>query len=91
MLLFTCVQILIIINIIFKNIYFRRVPQVGAVWDFLLAELEEPLPLDGKTLAAVDLNDQAELPEGLAAGYAGYGAEHHGVRTNFKILYTNLF
>ncbi|XP_026330242.1 scolexin B-like [Hyposmocoma kahamanoa] len=54
------------------------IKQVAADWDFLLAELEEPLPLDGKKIAAVDINDQSEVPEGLAVGYAGYGAEHHG-------------
>ncbi|XP_026330479.1 scolexin B-like [Hyposmocoma kahamanoa] len=54
------------------------IKQVAADWDFMLAELEEPLPLDGKKIAAADLNDQSDVPEGLAVSFAGYGAEHHG-------------
>ncbi|CAH0673883.1 unnamed protein product [Spodoptera exigua] len=52
--------------------------QVAARWDFLLAELNEPLPLDGKTMAAAPLNDQPNLPVGLNVGYAGYGTDHFG-------------
>ncbi|XP_022826065.1 scolexin B isoform X2 [Spodoptera litura] len=52
--------------------------QVAARWDFLLAELNEPLPLDGKTMAAAPLNDQSNLPVGLNVGYAGYGTDHFG-------------
>lgn len=53
--------------------------QVAATWDFLLAELTEPLPLDGKTMAAAKLDDQPVLSAGLDVGYAGYGASEHGV------------
>lgn len=56
----------------------------------MLAELEEPLPLDGKKIAAVEINDQQEVPAGLLVGYAGYGAAHHGVSTTFNILNSNL-
>ncbi|KAG6441751.1 hypothetical protein O3G_MSEX001951 [Manduca sexta] len=52
--------------------------QVAARWDFLLAELEEPLPLDGKIMAAAKLDDQPDLSAGLDVGYAGYGTDHHG-------------
>ncbi|CAH0723886.1 unnamed protein product, partial [Brenthis ino] len=52
--------------------------QVGARYDFLLAELEEPLPLDGKTMVAAQLDSRARIPVGEAAGYAGFGAERHG-------------
>lgn len=45
----------------------------------MLAELNEPLPLDGKTMAAAPLNDQPNLPVGLNVGYAGYGTDHFGV------------
>lgn len=52
--------------------------QVGARWDFLLAELEEPFELDGVKIAAVPLEQQTKLPP-MFVGYAGYGTEHHGV------------
>uniref|UniRef100_A0A1E1W1P6 trypsin n=2 Tax=Pectinophora gossypiella TaxID=13191 RepID=A0A1E1W1P6_PECGO len=55
-----------------------NIKQVSANWDFLLAELEEPLPLDGKTMAAVELDDGPSIPEGTEVGYAGYGAAEHG-------------
>ncbi|KAI5646867.1 trypsin domain-containing protein [Phthorimaea operculella] len=54
------------------------IKQVAANWDFLLAELEEPLPLDGKTLAAAELDDAPSIPDGLEVGYAGYGTATHG-------------
>nr|XP_053605882.1 scolexin B-like [Plodia interpunctella] len=52
--------------------------QVAARWDFLLAELEMPLQLDGKTMAAARLEDDVNTPVGLDVGYAGYGTDHHG-------------
>ncbi|XP_047026077.1 scolexin B [Helicoverpa zea] len=52
--------------------------QVAARWDFLLAELSEPLPLDGKVMAAAKLDDQPSLPVGLKVGYGGYGTDHFG-------------
>ncbi|XP_047531796.1 scolexin B-like [Vanessa atalanta] len=55
-----------------------NIKQVGARWDFLLAELESPLPLDGKTMVAADLDDRARLPPGEQVGYAGFGADIHG-------------
>ncbi|KAJ8724537.1 hypothetical protein PYW08_016011 [Mythimna loreyi] len=55
-----------------------NIKQVAARWDFLLAELNEPLPLDGKVIAAAPLDDQANLPVGLKVGYAGYGTDHFG-------------
>lgn len=57
-------------------------PQVAARFDFLLVELETPLPLDGNSMTAAKLPAAGELavPPGLRVGYAGYGAEHHGVR-----------
>ncbi|XP_026725974.1 scolexin B-like isoform X1 [Trichoplusia ni] len=55
-----------------------NIKQVAARWDFLLAELSEPLPLDGKTMVAAKLDDQPSLPEGLNVGYAGYGTDHFG-------------
>ncbi|KAI8421040.1 hypothetical protein MSG28_008169 [Choristoneura fumiferana] len=51
---------------------------VGARWDFLLAELEEPLTLDGASIAAVPLDDDPYIQEYLSVGYAGYGAAIHG-------------
>ncbi|XP_034828403.1 scolexin B-like isoform X1 [Maniola hyperantus] len=54
------------------------IKQVGAHWDFLLAELKEPLPLDGKTMVAARLDDRARIPPGEEVGYAGYGAAVHG-------------
>ncbi|XP_032515946.2 scolexin B-like [Danaus plexippus] len=54
------------------------IKQVGARWDFLLAELESPLPLDGKTMAVAKLQEDARLIPGQEVGYAGYGAENHG-------------
>ncbi|KAL0831936.1 hypothetical protein ABMA28_001449 [Loxostege sticticalis] len=53
------------------------IKQVGARWDFLLAELEEPFELDGVKIAAVPLEQQTKLPP-MFVGYAGYGTEHHG-------------
>lgn len=54
----------------------------------MLAELDQPLPLDGKKIAAVDINDEQQIPDGLPVGYAGYGAKHHGVSitTTLKTL-----
>ncbi|XP_068623951.1 scolexin B-like isoform X2 [Battus philenor] len=54
------------------------IKQVGARFDFLLAELEEPLPIDGVKIAVAKLNDVSRLTPGLNVGYAGYGAENHG-------------
>lgn len=54
---------------------------MGARWDFLLAELEEPLPLDNTSIAAVALDDDPNTQEYLSVGYAGYGAAIHGVST----------
>lgn len=56
--------------------------QVGARWDFLLAELESPLPLNGKTMVAAQLDDLARHSPGEEVGYAGYGADIHGVSIN---------
>lgn len=53
--------------------------QVAARWDFLLVELEEPLPVDGKTIKVATLDDQPNLPIGVDVGYAGYGTDEHGV------------
>ncbi|CAG4982761.1 unnamed protein product [Parnassius apollo] len=55
-----------------------NIDQVAARFDFLLAELDEPLPLDGKTMVAAKLNDVSRLIPQTNVGYAGYGAEHHG-------------
>ncbi|XP_073952570.1 scolexin B-like [Choristoneura fumiferana] len=55
-----------------------NISQVGARWDFLLAELEEPLTLDGASIAAVPLDDDPYIQEYLSVGYAGYGAAIHG-------------
>lgn len=52
--------------------------QVAARWDFLLVELEEPLPVDGKTIKVATLDDQPNLPIGVDVGYAGYGTDEHG-------------
>ncbi|XP_048007081.1 scolexin B-like isoform X2 [Leguminivora glycinivorella] len=54
------------------------IKQVHARWDFMLAELELPLQLDGVNIAAVPLDHGTETPQSLAADYAGYGATHHG-------------
>ncbi|XP_023943671.1 scolexin B isoform X2 [Bicyclus anynana] len=54
------------------------IKQVGARWDFLLAELEQPLPIDGKTIAVARLDERARVPPGEEVGYAGYGAAVHG-------------
>jgi hypothetical protein len=53
---------------------------VAARWDYLLAELAEPLELDGVNIAAVALDDQLDAPADTFVGYAGYGTDHHGVR-----------
>ncbi|CAH2085669.1 unnamed protein product [Euphydryas editha] len=55
-----------------------NIKEVGARWDFLLAELESPLPLNGKTMAAAQLDDVARHSPGEEVGYAGFGAEEHG-------------
>ncbi|KPJ13067.1 Scolexin B [Papilio machaon] len=55
-----------------------NIKQVAARFDYLLAELEEPLELNGVTIAAAELNELQDLPAGINVGYAGYGAEHHG-------------
>lgn len=60
--------------------------QVAARWDFLLAELSEPLELDGKIMAAAKLNDQAALPVGLNVAYAGYGTDHFGVSIYYSSM-----
>ncbi|GBP87486.1 Scolexin B [Eumeta japonica] len=52
--------------------------EVGARWDFLLAELAQPLPLNGVNISAAALNSDAHLPAGMHADYAGYGTDHHG-------------
>nr|AXY94756.1 scolexin [Galleria mellonella] len=52
--------------------------QIAARWDFLLAELETPLPLNNKTIAVIPLDDQIRTPVGLDAGFAGYGTDRHG-------------
>lgn len=64
---------------------------MGARWDFLLAELSEPLPLDDKTMKAATLDDQPSLPVGLEVGYAGYGTDHHGVSTfmDYLVVHAN--
>ncbi|XP_061704505.1 scolexin B-like isoform X2 [Cydia pomonella] len=54
------------------------IKQVHARWDFMLVELESPLQLDGVNIAAVPLDDGKDIPESLAADYAGFGATHHG-------------
>ncbi|XP_013161711.1 PREDICTED: scolexin B-like [Papilio xuthus] len=54
------------------------IKQVAARFDYLLAELEEPLELDGVTIAAATLNELQDLTAGINVGYAGYGAEHQG-------------
>ncbi|XP_063541364.1 scolexin B-like isoform X2 [Cydia strobilella] len=54
------------------------IKQVHARWDFMLAELESPLQLDGVNIAAVPLDDRKDIPESLAVDYAGFGATHHG-------------
>lgn len=61
--------------------------QVGARFDFLLAELEEPLPLDNVKIAAAQLETRERLPKGEAVGYGGFGAERHGVRIHFCFLF----
>ncbi|XP_060802209.1 scolexin B isoform X4 [Amyelois transitella] len=55
-----------------------EITQVAARWDFLLAELEEPLELDGVTMVAARLDNDLKTPVGLDAGYAGYGTDHYG-------------
>ncbi|CAH2040337.1 unnamed protein product, partial [Iphiclides podalirius] len=55
-----------------------NIKQVGARFDFLLAELSEPLPLDGVTIAAAKLNENPTIAPKTNVGYAGYGALHHG-------------
>ncbi|XP_041968331.1 scolexin B-like isoform X2 [Aricia agestis] len=52
--------------------------QIAARFDYMLAELESPLPLDGVTMAAAEVDTRARLPPGEQVGYAGYGAETHG-------------
>ncbi|GBP87484.1 Scolexin B [Eumeta japonica] len=52
--------------------------EVGARWDFMLAELTRPLPLNGVNISAAALNSDAHLPAGMHADYAGYGTDHHG-------------
>lgn len=51
---------------------------MAARFDFLLAELEEELPIN-VDIAPAKLNKNPVLPPKTKVGYAGYGAEHHGV------------
>lgn len=60
--------------------------QVGARWDFLLAELRDPLPLNNKTMKAATLDDETSLPVGLEVAFAGYGTDHHGVSTTYSLV-----
>ncbi|KAJ0177690.1 hypothetical protein K1T71_006563 [Dendrolimus kikuchii] len=55
-----------------------NIKQVAARWDFLLAELEDPLPINNVTIKAAPLSSDFNLPVGLQVGYAGYGTDHHG-------------
>ncbi|XP_048007085.1 scolexin B-like isoform X2 [Leguminivora glycinivorella] len=64
-----------------------NITQVGAHWDFLLAELDEPLPLDGANISAVALDDEGYLHHGTLVAYAGYGAAHHGVSNSQLVLH----
>ncbi|XP_041968332.1 scolexin B-like [Aricia agestis] len=52
--------------------------QIAAHWDFMLAELEQPLPLDGVTIAAATLDDSRDHPAGQRVGFAGYGTDVFG-------------
>lgn len=52
--------------------------QVMAKYDFLLAELEDSLPLDGVNMAAVPLDEEETHSGGQVVAFAGYGAAHHG-------------
>ncbi|KOB71952.1 Scolexin B, partial [Operophtera brumata] len=61
-----------------KRLVIHPLFSVGARWDFLLAELSEPLPLNNKTIKAATLDDHPSLPAGLEVAYAGYGTDHHG-------------
>ncbi|KAG7297729.1 hypothetical protein JYU34_018447 [Plutella xylostella] len=54
------------------------IQQVAAHYDFLLAELEDPLPIDNKTIAAVRLDEELTHEAGVEAGFAGWGAARHG-------------
>ncbi|CAH2040339.1 unnamed protein product, partial [Iphiclides podalirius] len=54
-----------------------NIKQVAARFDYLLAELEEPLPLDGVTMAAAKLNENNAIAPKTNVGYAGFGAEYH--------------
>ncbi|XP_050666973.1 scolexin B-like isoform X1 [Leptidea sinapis] len=54
------------------------IKQVGARWDFLLVELQDPLPLDGKTMVAAKLDNNLQPKAHTPVGYAGFGAENHG-------------
>ncbi|CAG9127918.1 unnamed protein product [Plutella xylostella] len=54
------------------------IQQVAAHYDFLLAELEDPLPIDNKTIAAVRLDEELTHAAGVEAGFAGWGAARHG-------------
>ncbi|CAG4945819.1 unnamed protein product [Colias eurytheme] len=55
-----------------------NIKQVAARWDFLLVELEEPLTLDGKILAASRLDDATYHHPGETVGFAGFGTATHG-------------
>ncbi|CAH0399096.1 unnamed protein product [Chilo suppressalis] len=55
-----------------------NIKQVAATWDFLLAELEEPLDLNGVSIAAIPLDDELRVAPETLVGYAGYGTDHHG-------------
>lgn len=62
---------------------------MAARFDYLLAELEEPFELDGVKIAAAELNNLNVLPPNINVGYAGYGAEHHGV--NITVIFIKTF
>ncbi|CAG9133533.1 unnamed protein product [Plutella xylostella] len=53
------------------------IKQVAARYDFMLVELEEPLPLDEKNIRAASLAAPSARA-GRDVGYGGYGAKFHG-------------
>lgn len=61
--------------------------QVGARFDYMLAELDEPLEFDNVTIAAAKLNDNRQLAAGTNVSYAGYGAKNHGVMLILIIIF----
>ncbi|XP_048489597.1 scolexin B isoform X2 [Plutella xylostella] len=54
-----------------------NIKQVAARYDFMLVELEEPLPLDKKNIRAASLAAPSAR-SGRNVGYGGYGAKFHG-------------